>query len=168
MPIVIVMGVSGSGKTTIASSLAKALGCPFKEGDAFHPPANVEKMKGGTPLTDDDRWPWLERIAAEIAGWRANGSSGVVTCSALKRAYRQVLTGGAADVTVVYLKGDRALIEQRLKARRGHFMPPTLLDSQFTILEEPGEDEQPIIVDVGPAPSAIVAEIIGELKRRHP
>jgi gluconokinase len=163
MPIIVVMGVSGSGKSTIATLLARELGCPFKEGDAFHPPANVEKMKSGTPLTDEDRWPWLERIAAEIAGWRITGGSGIVTCSALKRAYRQVLTGGEPDVTIVYLKGDRAVIEQRLKARRGHFMPVTLLDSQFAILQEPGEDERAIAVDVGPAPPAIVAEIVRRL-----
>ena len=164
MPILVVMGVSGSGKSTIASLLAAELACPFKEGDAFHPRANVEKMKSGTPLTDEDRWPWLERIADEIAGWRANGSSGVVTCSALKRVYRQVLAGDG--VTFVYLKGDRAVIEQRLKARRGHFMPATLLNSQFAILEEPDDSERAITVDVGPPPSAIVAEVMRQLEPR--
>jgi gluconokinase len=117
LTIVVVMGVSGSGKTTVAKLLAEALGCQFLEGDALHPPANVEKMRGGTPLTDADRLPWLCRIAQEIDGWRARGESGVVTCSALKRIYRDILIGDRSDVTLAYLKGSRELIQRRMAAR---------------------------------------------------
>jgi gluconokinase len=161
--IVVVMGVSGSGKTTVAVLLARALRCPFREGDDFHPPANVEKMRGGTPLTDEDRLPWLRRIAAEIDGWRARGESAVVTCSALKRSYRDIVIGDRPEVRLVYLEGSRALIEQRMAARQDHFMPVALLDSQFRVLEKPGHDERPIIVDIGPSPEEIVAEIVRQL-----
>jgi len=158
--IVVVMGVSGSGKTTVAALLAEALDCPFQEGDALHPPANVEKMRGGTPLTDADRLPWLRRIADCIDGWRQQGQSGVVTCSALKRAYRDIIIDGRTDVALVYLKGSRELIERRMEARQAHFMPVALLDSQFAVLEEPGADEQPIVVDIAPPPEKIVAEVL--------
>src|SRR5215813_6038780 len=114
--IVVVMGVAGSGKTTIATRLASILGWPYQEGDALHPPANVEKMRGGTPLTDADRLPWLRRIADCIDGWRQQGRAGVVTCSALKRAYRDIIIGGRPDAALVYLKGSRELIERRMKA----------------------------------------------------
>jgi gluconokinase len=163
MTVVVVMGVSGVGKTTIASQLAERLGWRFQEGDALHPPANVAKMAGGVPLTDADRGPWLRAIAAVIDGWRAQGLSGVVTCSALKRAYRDVVVGQRPDVRLLYLRGSKALIAARLAGRHGHFMPPGLLDSQFATLEEPGADERPITVDVGSAPAEIVAEAIGRL-----
>jgi carbohydrate kinase (thermoresistant glucokinase family) len=161
--IAIVMGVSGSGKTTVAVRLASALGVAFLEGDDLHPRANVEKMKSGTPLTDQDRWPWLGAIAARIDQWRAEGRAGVVTCSALKRAYRRVLAGDRPEVRLVYLKGSRGLIHERMAARHAHFMPLGLLDSQFATLEEPGPDERPIVVDVGGTPERIVAEIVRQL-----
>jgi carbohydrate kinase (thermoresistant glucokinase family) len=166
--IVVVMGVSGSGKTTVARLLADALECPFLEGDSLHPAANVEKMRSGTPLTDADRLPWLSRIAQEIDGWRQRRQSGVVTCSALKRSYRDILIGGRTDVTLVYLKGSRELIQQRMTARHEHFMPVALLDSQFATLEEPTPDEHPIVADVGGAPLEIVAEIVRQLRERSP
>jgi len=161
--ILVVMGVSGSGKTTIAKGLAAALGWRFQEGDALHPPENVAKMAAGTPLTDDDRAPWLVAIAEVIDAWRAAGASGIVTCSALKRAYRRVLVGDRPDVRLVHLVGDKALIAARMAARRGHFMPPALLDSQFATLEPPGPDENPIVVDISPAPEEIVAAILARI-----
>jgi carbohydrate kinase (thermoresistant glucokinase family) len=161
--ILVVMGVSGSGKTTVAEKLAAALGVEFLEGDKFHPPSNVEKMKSGTPLTDEDRWPWLRAIAAKIDEWRAEGKGGVITCSALKRTYRDILIGNRPQVRVVYLKGSHALIHQRMAARRGHFMPVGLLDSQFATLQEPGPDERPIVTDIGGTPAEIVADIIRQL-----
>jgi carbohydrate kinase (thermoresistant glucokinase family) len=161
--ILVVMGVSGSGKTTVAEKLAAELGVEFLEGDKLHPRANVEKMKSGTPLTDDDRWPWLEAIATRIDEWRAQGKGGVITCSALKRTYRAVLVGERPQVRVVYLKGSRELIHRRMAARRGHFMPVGLLDSQFATLQEPGPDERPIVADIGSAPAEIVADIIRQL-----
>lgn len=162
--ILVVMGVAGSGKTTIARALAEHLGWRYQEGDALHPPANVAKMATGTPLTDNDRWPWLAAIAAVIDGWRAKEASGVVTCSALKRTYRDVLVGARADVRLVHLAGDRALIGARMAARIGHFMPPALLDSQFATLEPPGPDEDAIVVDIGPPPAIIVAGLARQLQ----
>ncbi|MCX7376568.1 MAG: gluconokinase [Alphaproteobacteria bacterium] len=154
--ILVVMGVAGSGKTTIARMLAERLGWRFQEGDALHPPANVAKMSAGTPLTDDDRWPWLHTIARVMDGWRAEGASGIVTCSALKRAYRDILVGGHPDVPIVHLAGEKALIAARMAARKGHFMPTALLDSQFATLEPPGADENPIVVDIGAEAETIV------------
>jgi gluconokinase len=161
--ILVVMGVSGSGKTTVAAMLAGALGVAFLEGDELHPRTNVEKMKSGTPLTDADRQPWLQAIAHRIDGWRARGEAGVVTCSALKRAYRDILIGDRPEVRLVYLRGSQALIHQRMAARHEHFMPLGLLDSQFATLEEPGPDERPVVVDVTGSPREIVAEIIRQL-----
>jgi gluconokinase len=127
--IAVVMGVSGSGKTTVSALLAAALGCRFQEGDNLHPAENVEKMHGGTPLTDADRIPWLRKIAEEIDSWRARGESGVLTCSALKRSYRDIIIGDRPGVTLVYLKGSYDLIRRRMTARHEHFMPVALLDS---------------------------------------
>jgi gluconokinase len=158
------MGVSGSGKTTIAERLAAAEGWPLLEGDAFHPPANVAKMASGTPLTDEDRWPWLRAIATEIDACQARGGSAVVACSALRRAYRGILIGDRNDVRLVYLKGSPALIAARMAARKGHFMPAALLDSQFRTLEEPGPEEQPITVEIGGTPDEIVRTIMERLK----
>jgi gluconokinase len=164
--IVVVMGVSGSGKTTVAAMLAGRLNVHFLEGDDLHPPENVAKMHGGTPLTDQDRWPWLGKIAHAIDEWRSAGEGGVVTCSALKRAYRRIIVGDRPEVVLVYLKGSRELIQRRLAARHEHFMPASLLDSQFKVLEEPGPDEHPIVVDVGPTPAGIVAAIVKQLQER--
>jgi carbohydrate kinase (thermoresistant glucokinase family) len=161
--ILVVMGVSGSGKTTVAAMLAGALGVDFLEGDELHPRSNVEKMKSGKPLTDADRLPWLHAIADRIDAWRARGEAGIVTCSALKRAYRDILIADRPEVRLVYLKGSRELIHQRMAARHGHFMPLGLLDSQFAALQEPGADERPVVVDVAGSPAGIVTEIIRQL-----
>jgi carbohydrate kinase (thermoresistant glucokinase family) len=165
--ICVVMGVSGSGKTTVAALLATALGCQFQEGDVLHPAENVEKMRGGAPLTDVDRLPWLHKIADEIDGWRARGESAVLTCSALKRAYRDIIVGDRPEVTLVYLKGSYDLIRLRMASRHEHFMPLTLLDSQFATLQEPTLDERAISVDVGGRPTDIVAEIVTALEQRQ-
>ena len=164
--IVVVMGVSGSGKTTVAALLAARLGWRYREGDDLHPAENVEKMRGGTPLTDADRLPWLRRIAGEIDGWRARGEQGVLTCSALKRAYRDIIIGDRPEVALAYLKGSQDLIARRMAARHEHFMPTALLASQFTTLQEPTSDERPIVVDVGGQPGEIAAVIERELEFR--
>jgi carbohydrate kinase (thermoresistant glucokinase family) len=165
--IAVIMGVSGSGKTTVSALLAAALGCQFQEGDDLHPAANVEKMHSGTPLTDADRLPWLRKIAEEIDGWRARGESGVLTCSALKRSYRDIIIGDRSDLVLVYLKGSHDLIHRRMVARHEHFMPVALLDSQFATLQEPTLDEHPITVDVGGRPIEIVSEIVRQLEERQ-
>ena len=165
--IVVVMGVSGSGKTTVAALLAAALGCQFQEGDDLHPRENVEKMHGGTPLTDADRMGWLHKIADEIDGWRARGESGVLTCSALKRSYRDIIIGSRPGVTLVYLKGSYDLIRRRMLARHEHFMPVALLDSQFATLQEPTPVEHPITVDVSGRPADIAVEIVHQLEHRQ-
>lgn len=161
--IVVVMGVSGSGKTTVAKGLSTVLGWEFAEGDAFHPEANVAKMRSGTPLTDEDRWPWLELVAEWIQSRLDAGQSGIITCSALKRSYRDRLNRRGSGVTFVYLAGDKETIAARLSVRQGHFFPTTLLDSQFADLEEPTADEPSLRVDVGPDPSATANRIINEL-----
>jgi gluconokinase len=160
--VIVLMGVSGSGKTTVGLLLAKALGGDFAEGDAYHPPANVEKMRRGIPLDDADRRPWLETLSREIGTWLAAGRTVVLACSALKRGYREILRGGRADVHFVYLKGDAALIRARLATRKGHYMPPSLLASQIATLEEP---KSALIIDIAGAPEAIVAEILKALGR---
>jgi carbohydrate kinase (thermoresistant glucokinase family) len=165
--IAVVMGVSGSGKTTVSSLLAATLGCQFQEGDDLHPPENVEKMHGGTPLTDADRLPWLREIAEKIDSWRGRRESGVLTCSALKRAYRDLIIGNRPEVTLVYLKGPYDLIRRRMAARHEHFMPMALLDSQFAALEEPTPDEHPITVDIGGRPADIALEIVRQLEKRQ-
>lgn len=167
MTVVVMMGVSGCGKTTIAAKLAAQLGWQMLEGDKLHPPANVAKMSAGTPLTDEDRWPWLRAIATAIDTWRAAGVSGVVACSALKRAYRDILIGPRADVVLVHLQGSHELIAARMAARRGHFMPAGLLDSQFETLEEPDEAEHPIVTSIAPIPDVIVQAIIEKLRQRE-
>ena len=146
--VLVVMGVSGSGKTTIAKELAKRLGWPFQEGDDLHPPANVKKMQAGTPLTDDDRWPWLDKIATWIDQRVADGKGGVITSSMLKRSYRERVIGTKPGVRLIYLKGDKALIAGQMAKRKGHFMPTTLLDSQFATLEEPQPDERALVVPI--------------------
>jgi carbohydrate kinase (thermoresistant glucokinase family) len=166
--ILVVMGVSGSGKTTVGERLAARLGWPYQEGDALHPPANVAKMRSGTPLDDADRRPWLEAIAARVDEWRAAGSPGVVTCSALKRRYRDIIVGGRPEVGLVYLKGSKDEIGARLSGRHGHFMPATLLQSQFAALEEPGPEERPITVSVDGAPDEIVEDVMRKLAAETP
>jgi gluconokinase len=161
--VVIVMGVSGSGKSTIGSLLAGRLRWEFEDGDWFHPPANVDKMHRGIPLTDDDRDPWLRSIRAWIDATQAAGGHGVLACSALKRRYRDVLIGDRAAVRLVYLKGSEALIARRIATRHEHFMPPSLLHSQLAALEEPGPDENPIVISVEPRPSEIVGQILSSL-----
>ena len=153
---IVLMGVSGCGKSTIGVRLARKLGRDFLEGDSFHPAANVEKMSRGVPLDDDDRRPWLTAIAGAIGDARRDGRKLVVTCSALKRSYRAILAGGHDDVAFVYLKGSQDLIAQRLAGRAGHFMPPKLLDSQVATLEEPGADEGSIMLSVEQTPDQIV------------
>jgi gluconokinase len=159
-PILLLMGVSGSGKTTIGAMLAGRLGWTYAEADDFHPPANVEKMHAGIPLNDDDRRPWLEATAKWM---REQKGPAVVTSSALKRKYRDLLRAGRPDLRLVYLEGDRDLIGRRLTARHGHFFPKELLDSQFADLEPPGPDEDPLIVSVDGSPESIVAEIVDRL-----
>jgi carbohydrate kinase (thermoresistant glucokinase family) len=162
---IVVMGVSGAGKTTIAGLLARRLGYVFKDADEFHPPENVRKMQAGTPLSDDDRWPWLRSIAASIEIAAASGQRAVVACSALRRVYRDLLIGDkSGSVRLVYLRGSKDLIAARMTGRRGHFMPPALLDSQFAALEEPHPDEHPIIVSISEEPDQIVDAIISALE----
>ena len=160
---IVVMGVSGSGKSTIASMVAQRLHWVYEDGDWFHPKSNVEKMHHGEPLTDEDRWPWLHAIADWIDATRRAGGHGVVACSALKRVYRDILIGDRRDVRLVFLKGDRDLIARRIAARADHFMPSTLLESQFAALELPQADERPIVASIVPHPREIVEAIVTEL-----
>ncbi|WP_406728328.1 gluconokinase [Streptomyces sp. GD-15H] len=159
--VVVVMGVAGTGKTTIGPLLAARLGVPYAEGDDFHPPANIAKMSAGTPLGDEDRWPWLDAIG-EWAHRRA-GLGGVVSSSALKRSYRDRLRAAAPGVVFVHLTGDRALIEDRMSHREGHFMPTALLDSQFATLQPLGEDEFGVAVDVSGSPEEITEQAVTAL-----
>ncbi len=159
-PILVVMGVSGSGKSTIAEELSARLGWPFEEGDSLHPESNIAKMHAGIPLTDADRLPWLQRVAAWIDGQRATKQPGIITCSALKRTYRQIIIGDRPQVRLVYLRGPRDLIAGHLSGRHGHFMPAELLRSQIDTLEEPDPSEDPLTVDVGSSAAQIADEII--------
>lgn len=163
---IVVMGVSGAGKSTVGALLAQRLVWPFEDGDSFHPPQNVEKMRAGTPLTDEDRWPWLAAIAARIARARAEGLGVVVACSALRRAYRDVLRDGHADIRFLHLTGEPALIMARQAARQGHYMPASLVASQFATLEPPETEADVIDLDVDPEPPAIVQKAVAALRRR--
>ena len=158
------MGVSGSGKSTVGPVLAAELNWPFLDADTLHPPANVAKMANGVPLTDADRWPWFDRIVAEMRRYAAAGKNVVIACSALKQAYRDRLASGGS-VRVVYLKGDAETIAPRLAGRRGHFMPPSLLASQFATLEEP---DNAIVVDIAQPVAAQVAAITRALREQLP
>ena len=165
MTVLVVMGVSGSGKSTVARALADRLGWELGEGDDLHSPANVAKMAGGQALSDADRGPWLAAVAGWIDAHLRAGRPGVITCSALRRAYRDVLRRDA--VVFVYLRGSREVIAQRLAVRRGHYMPATLLDSQFAALEEPGPDEHAITVDIGPSATEVADHIVATLTARR-
>ena len=159
-PVLVVMGVSGVGKSAVAKEVAARLGWPFEEGDWLHLEVNVAKMHAGIALTDSDRQAWLEAVAAWIDGQRAKGQPGIITCSALKRSYRNLIIGDRTEVRLVYLRGSHALIAERLAGRHGHFMPASLLQSQFDTIEEPDRDEDPLIIDVGPPESQLAGEII--------
>lgn len=159
----VMMGVSGSGKSTIADKLAARIGWRSVDGDKFHPASNIAKMSAGHPLTDEDRWPWLKAIAAEIDRSCQAGEKAVIACSALKRSYREILVHGRDDVRIVYLDGSKQLIGDRLAKRKGHFMPPGLLDSQFKTLEPPEANENPVRVSIDATPDEIVDDIIRQL-----
>jgi len=159
----VVMGVSGSGKSTVADHLAARLGWRYEDGDRFHPASNVAKMSAGHPLTDEDRWPWLRAIADEIDRLSAERERAVIACSALKRTYRDILVHGRDDVRIAFLDGTQDLVATRLAARKGHFMPPGLLASQFITLERPGADERPITVSIDAPVEKIVDDIVSQL-----
>jgi gluconokinase len=159
--VLVVMGVSGSGKTTVGTALAKAIGVDYAEADEFNPAANIAKMTSGIPLADEDRWPWVHAIADWIRSHERTG--GVVTSSALKRSYRDVLRGGG-DTRFLHLTGDRELIVERMKTRKGHFMPVSLLDSQLADLEPLDADESGITVDIAHPPEEIVKTALDALQ----
>ncbi|MFD3549699.1 gluconokinase [Streptomyces sp. NPDC058655] len=161
--VIVVMGVAGTGKTTVGRQLAEALGLPYAEGDAFHPAANVAKMSAGTPLEDADRWPWLDAIADWIGSRPEPG--GVVAASSLRRVYRDRLRAAGPGTVFVHLTGDRPLIERRMADRKGHFMPAALLDSQFATLEPLQPDEAGVAVDVSGSPEEITARALAALRR---
>ena len=158
--ILLVMGVAGCGKTTIGRLLANHLGCRYLEGDDFHPPANIDKMRRQVPLEDADRWPWLDRIAAEIA----KPEDAVLACSALKRAYRDRLRRGAPDLQLIFLRGTAEQVRARMAVRPAHFMPISLLDSQFAALEPPGAEEGPITLDIDAGPDKLLEAIMKRLE----
>ncbi|MDN5895034.1 MAG: gluconokinase [Nocardioides sp.] len=165
MTVLVVMGVSGSGKSTVADLLSTRLGWPFMEGDSLHPDSNIAKMESGQPLTDQDRWPWLEKVAAWIEARHAAEEDGIITCSALKRSYRDVLNRRGEGVVFVHLTGERQTLEDRMHKRAGHFMPPEMLTSQLETLEEPRPDEPSIRVPIELSPTAIVDETMKQLER---
>jgi len=160
--IIVIFGVSGGGKTTVGKMLAEQLGWHFLEADDFHPAANIEKMRNGHPLTDEDRWPWLDCLRKQIEQLLSAGESGVLACSALKRAYRDRLRGGD-EVKFVFLRGDYALVEKQLRSRHGHFMNTALLQSQFDDLEQPQPDENVLTIELGRPPEKIVERIEAKL-----
>ncbi|WP_084545132.1 gluconokinase, GntK/IdnK-type [Derxia gummosa] len=167
-PNLVVMGVAGCGKSSVGLALAEALGAVWLEGDAFHPPANIARMSAGIPLDDDDRAGWLAALADRLAAGRARGERMVLGCSALKRRYRDRLRLGDPDLVFVHLAGSRALIGERMAARPGHFMPPSLLDSQFAALEPPRGDEPHFTASVTAAPEAIRDAVLGWLAAGMP
>ena len=160
MPPVIVMGVCGSGKSTVGAVLAQRLHAAFLEGDAFHPPANVARMAAGVALTDDDRRDWLRALSDELGAAARAGRAVVLSCSALKRSYRDTLRAQASDLALVYLRGTPQLLAQRMAGRQGHYMPPSLLDSQLAALEPLQDDEAGIVLDIRKDPRELVREII--------
>lgn len=160
MSTILVMGVSGCGKTTVGELLAAKLNCSFLEGDSYHPQANIDKMHNGEPLDDEDRWPWLERISDDIARWNSDGIDGVVSCSALKKSYRDLLRQGDEALKIIYLAGSYDLLHERLSARNNHFMPAKLLDSQFDALEDPRSEPGVYVANVANLPGEIVASFL--------
>lgn len=164
LPHVVVMGVSGCGKSTVARQLARLLGTDFLEGDDLHPGQNVARMAAGIALTDEDRQGWLETLAARLAMARAQGRGLVISCSALKRSYRDTLRGGAPDLLLIHLRGDYDLLAARMANRAGHYMPSSLLDSQFATLEPPDAEENALVLDVGQAPELILNAIVERLR----
>lgn len=160
------MGVSGSGKSTVGERLARRLGWAFAEGDSLHPPANIAKMHAGKPLDDRDRMPWLAAVSAQMDAWRTDGVNGVITCSALKRRYRDAIMRNRRLVQPIYLEGSEALIGDRLARRRGHFMPATLLESQFAALEPPAFEERAIVASIDKPVDSIVEHIVTALSSR--
>jgi gluconokinase len=164
--IYVVMGVSGCGKSLVGEAIAAALGVEFVEGDRLHPASNVAKMSKGIPLTDEDRFPWLDRIGAEIAGAGPEGL--VLSCSSLKRIYRNRLRRFAEGrVVFVFLRGSEAVLAERMAARRGHFMPASLLKSQLATLEDPSGEPGVITIDVAPPPESVIAAALAAIERRH-
>jgi gluconokinase len=161
--MLVLMGVSGSGKSTVALELQRVLHWPFQEGDDLHPPANVEKMRSGQPLDDADRLPWLQAIARWIDDRLAAHEPGIITCSNLKRAYRQITIGSRQGVRLVFLKGEEHIIHDRIVQRQHRYMPPMLLRSQFETLEEPGADEHPVIVTVQRSIAETVTDLLRQL-----
>ncbi len=157
------MGVAGAGKSLVGAALARALALQFVEGDSFHPPANLQRMAAGIPLTDHDRQPWLQSLAAELDAAQRAGTGLVLSCSALKRRYRDTLRGPARAVQFIMLRGDRALLAQRLAERHGHFMSPALLDSQLATLEEPAADEGAWVCDIRETPDIIVRGLVARM-----
>jgi gluconokinase len=160
---IVVMGVSGSGKSTVAATLVDRLGWEFAEGDDFHPPANVDKMRAGIPLDDDDRWPWLRSLAAWIGEHEKAGRNVVVTCSALKRTYRDLLCDGHPSVWFAHVTANAELIRDRMEHRTGHYMPASLLDSQLATLEPLGDDEPGARVSGAGSPPSVVTELLAAL-----
>lgn len=164
--VLICMGVSGSGKTTMAKLVDDLLGWPFQEGDELHPQANIDKMSSNVPLTDEDRWPWLARCRAWIDSRVAADGRGLITCSALKRSYRDYLIDGRTEaVRILYLRASRDVLLERTQHRTHHFMPASLLDSQLATLQEPGADEDPIVIDVEQDSGAVTRQVLGQLAR---
>lgn len=167
-PCVVVMGVSGSGKSTLGRALAVALGVRWVEGDALHPPENVARMAAGIALTDTDRQDWLRAVAEELASARARGQGAVVACSALRRSYRDQLRAAAPDLHLIHLQGPRELLASRLASRTGHYMPPTLLQSQLDTLEPPDDDEQALALDISLPVEALLARAGRWLRETSP
>ena len=167
MPPVIVMGVCGSGKSTVGAVLAQRLHAAFLEGDAFHPPANVARMAAGVALTDDDRRDWLRALSDELGAAARAGRAVVLSCSALKRSYRDTLRAQATDLALVYLRGTPQLLAQRMAGRQGHYMPPSLLASQLATLEPPQDNEHALTLDVAHDPQQLVHETLAWLGRSH-
>lgn len=163
-PQIVVMGVSGCGKSTIGALIAGALGVPFVDGDSLHPQSNIEKMAGGQPLNDDDRWPWLAAVGKTLTDAGGQGSGMVIACSALRRAYRDAILEAAPNTRFVHLSGSREVLASRLEGRSGHFMPPALLDSQFATLEPLADDEPGIVVDIDQQVPAIVSEAVAAIR----